>query len=90
MILLDQFNDKIADANQSIFDGTYDKFPGLLELKEGLTGINLSNSMGIIRFDVVLDTSYSVLKVFVKYKSHMVINSAYKDQFEKIVEKFKD
>lgn len=90
MLPIDQFNDKIADANQSIFDGTYDKFPGLLELKEGLTGINLSNGMGIIRFDVILDTSYSVLKVFVKYKSNMIINSAYKDQFEKIVDMFKD
>lgn len=90
MILLDQFNDKIADANQSIFDGTYDKFPGLFELNEGLTGVNISNGMGIIRFDVIMDTSFSVLKVFLKYKSHMVINSAYKDQFEKIVENFKD
>ena len=90
MFTIDQFNDKIADANQSIFDGTYDKFPGLLELKEGLTGINLSNGMGIIRFEVVIDPSFSVLKVFVKYKSHMIINSAYEDQFMKLVEKFKD
>ena len=90
MFTLDQFNDKIADANQSIFDGTYDKFPGLLGLEQGMEGINLSNSMGIIRFDVILDTSFSVLKVFVKYKSHMVIRSEYKDQFLKIVENFKD
>ncbi len=90
MFTIDQFNDKIADANQSIFDGTYDKFPGLLELNEGLTGINLSNSMGVIRFDVIMDTSFSVLKVFVKYKSHRIDNSAYEDQFMKIVEKFKD
>lgn len=90
MFTIDQFNDKIADANQSIFDGTYDKFPGLFELKEGLTGINITNGMGIIRFEVIIDPSFSVLKVFVKYKSNMIINSAYKDQFEKIVENFKD
>ena len=90
MFTIDQFNDKIADANQSIFDGTYDKSPGLFELKEGLTGINITNGMGIIRFEVIIDPSFSVLKVFVKYKSNMIINSAYKDQFEKIVENFKD
>lgn len=90
MLTLDQFNGKIPEANQYIFDGIYDKFPGLLELNQGTDGIILSNGMGIIRFDVILDTSFPELKVFVKYKSHMVINSAYKDEFLKIVEKFKD
>lgn len=90
MLTIDQFNDKIADANQTMFDGTFDKFPGLFKLKKSDTRIDLYNDLGVIRFSVNFDTEFAVLKVFVKFETYKVLDEAHKDEFLSIVEMFKD
>ena len=57
-LTLDQFNAKLADANQTMFDGTFERFPGLFEITTHENSrLIIHNELGQIGFYVKVGAS---------------------------------
>lgn len=56
-LTLDEFNEKLSDANQTLFDGSFERFPGLFEIVSHDSKLIIHNELGQIGFYVKVGAS---------------------------------
>lgn len=90
MLTISEFNDKVSEVNQSIFDRLWVNFPGMFKIKQdfvqnGKHYLQIeSDSLGSITFQIKVDGNIFALDIKLYYESA----DCYDKQDEKIFNEF--
>lgn len=96
MFTVSEFNDKVSDVNQIIFDKSWVKFPGLFQIKEdfvqnGKHYLQIeSKSLGSITFQIKTDGNIFALNLKLSYENADCFDQQHEKLFNEFVKMFKD